>query len=104
MPSIRLTVFPRHALLVAVLAIAGCQTAPPVQEMSDARQAISAAREAGAAEHAAADFQAAVDLLHSAEKSINTQNYAEARRDARAAKARAHDALRQSEAARENGP
>ena len=100
----RLIVLLRSALLVAVLGVAACQTAPPVQEMSDARQAISAARDAGAADHAAADLEAAVELLHSAEKSINTQNYAQARRDALAAKAKAHSALRLSEAGKENGP
>ena len=94
----------RAALLTALLAVAACQTAPPVQEMSDARQAISAAKEAGAAELAAADLEAAVELLDSAEQSINTRNYAQARRDALAAKAKAHSALRLSAAGKENGP
>ena len=103
MPRNRLTVFLRTALLAAALGVGACQTAPPVQEMSDARQAISAAQEAGAADHAAADLEAAVELLHSAEQSINSQNYAQARRDALAAKAKAHNALRLSEAGKENG-
>ena len=104
MPRNRFTVLLRSTLLTAVLVVAACQTAPPVQEMSDARQAISAARNAGAADHAAAELQAAVELLQSAEQSINTQNYAQARRDALAAKAKAHDALRQSEAGEEDSP
>ena len=104
MPCIRLTGLMRAALLTALLVVAACQTAPPVQEMSDARQAISAAKEAGAAELAAADLEAAVELLDSAEKSINAKNYAQARRDALAAKAKAHSALRLSAAGKENGP
>ena len=94
----------RAAMLTALLAVAACQTAPPVQEMSDARQAISAAKEAGAAELAAADLEAAIELLDSAEQSINSRNYAQARRDALAAKAKAHSALRLSAADKENGP
>jgi len=54
--------FLQAAVLAAALALAGCQTAP-VQEMSDARQAISVAREAGAAEHAADDLKAAIEYL-----------------------------------------
>ena len=104
MPCNPLTAFLRSALFAALLAVAACQTAPPVQEMSDARQAISAAQEAGAADHAAADLQAAVDLLESAKQSIDTENFAQARRDALAAKAKAHSALRRSEASKEDGP
>ena len=51
----RLSQFLRAAVLTALLVVAGCQTAP-VQEMSDARQAITVAREAGAEEHAADDL------------------------------------------------
>ncbi|MDH3336568.1 MAG: DUF4398 domain-containing protein [Gammaproteobacteria bacterium] len=104
MQSTRLIIFLRGAVLAALLAVAGCQTAPPVQEMSDARQAIMAAKEAGAAEHASDDLQAAVDFLESAERSINAENYAQARRDALQAKAKAHDALRLSETGRQDKP
>lgn len=82
--------------LLALLLVSGCQTAP-VQEMSDARQAISVAREAGAAQHAAADFTAAVDYLHSAERHLNEQQYGNARRDALQAKLKALDALQRAE-------
>jgi hypothetical protein len=98
MLSSRMTVFLRSALLMTLLVIAACQTAPPVQEMSDARQAIMVAKEAGAAEHAAADLRAAEDYLHSAEGSLSTRNYATARRDAVQAKYKAIEALRRSEA------
>ena len=74
----------------------------PVQEMSDARLAISAAKEAGAEEHAAADLGAAMHLLHSAEENLKSQDYAIARQDAVAAKIKALQALRLSEASRNN--
>jgi len=101
MLSSRLTVFLRSALLTTLLLFAACQTAPPVQEMSDARQAIMVAKEAGAAEHAPADLREAENYLHSAEGSLSTRNYATARRDAVQAKNKAIEALRRSEAAQE---
>ena len=95
------TVFLRAALFAALLVVAGCQTSMPVQEMSDARQAIMAAREAGAEEHAAVELEAAEGYLQSAEKYLSSHNYAIARRDAIEAKTKAIDALRRSEASRE---
>jgi len=93
-------------LIVSLLAIiaAGCATAPPVQEMSDARQAIAAAREAGAAEQAPAMLAQAESHLTSAEDYLsrgeNSPNWSFARRDARAAKEIALDALLRSREAR----
>ena len=52
---------------VLLLVIAGCVTSPPVQEMSDARQAIAVAKEAGAAELASAEFSDAEAYLASAQ-------------------------------------
>jgi hypothetical protein len=97
LPS-QMTVFLRSALLAMFVVLAACQTAPPVQEMSDARQAIMVAKEAGAAEHAAADLREADGFLHSAEQSLTTRNYATARHDAVRAKSKALDALMRSEA------
>lgn len=74
-----------------------CETTPPAQEMSDARQAIAVAREAGAAEHAAFHLQAAEDYLESAKQALNNGAYSEARRDAKQAKMKAIDALRETE-------
>ena len=71
----------------------------PVQEMSDARQAISAARDAGAEEHAAEQLLAAEAALQSAEKYLGTRNYNVAREEALSAKSQAIDARRISEAA-----
>ncbi len=84
-------------MLAALLAVAGCQSAP-VQEMSDARQAISVAQKAGAQDLAASDLQAAMEYLESAEGFISQRQYDMARRDALNAKASALDALRLSSA------
>jgi len=85
-------------LLIAVLFyVSACETAPPVQEMSDARQAIAVAKEAGAAEHAAFHLKAAEDYLESAQQALNERSYSAARRDANHAKAKALDALKASE-------
>jgi len=96
MLATRMSHFPRVAVIVALLAVAACQTAP-VQEMSDARQAISVAREADAQEHAAADLQAAIDYLRNAESLLSERKYDLARDEAVNAKSSALDALRRSE-------
>lgn len=94
------TVFMRAIMIATLVVVAACETMP-VQEMSDARQAISAAREAGAEEHAVEQLMTAQTALESAEKYLNTRNYGVARREAMAAKSAAIDALRIAEAARE---
>lgn len=88
-------------VLLAVLVCAGCASAPPVQEMSDARQAIAAAREAGAAELAADRLQAAEKSLAEAESQLQGGVYRAARRAALAAKGSAVDALLLSRSRRE---
>ena len=65
--------------------------------MSDARQAIAVAKEAGAEELAAFHLKAAEDYLDSAEQALNERAYFEARRDAKQAKMKALDALKASE-------
>jgi len=85
-------------LVAAVLLTAGCETAPPVQEMSDARQAIAVAKEAGAAEKAAIHLKAAELYLQKAQEKLNDRQYSQARYDAKQAKMKALDALRASEA------
>ena len=84
-------------LLAAALFVAGCETAAPVQEMSDARQAIAVAREAGAEELATIPLKAAEFYLQSAEEKLNNQQYSQARSDAKQAKMKALDALRFAE-------
>ncbi len=84
-------------LLAAVCGLSACETTPPVQEMSDARQAIAVAKEAGAAELAAIHLRAAENYLASAEQKLGERAYSQARRDAKQAKMKALDALKASE-------
>jgi hypothetical protein len=90
------------ALVLAVLA--ACATAPPVQEMSDARQAIAAAREAGAERFASSQLEQAQQRLVAAQGFLNrgdtSANWAYARRDAVAAKEIALEAMLRSREAR----
>ena len=86
------------ALFATLVMATACETAPPVQEMSDARQAITVAREAGAETHAAEALLQAERFLDRAEQNLGDQHYAEARRDALEAKSRAHEARRIAEA------
>jgi hypothetical protein len=74
---------------VALLACAGA----PVQEMSNARQAIKAARDAGADKLAPEQLTQALLLLQRAEDSLHKRAYREARRDAIAAHVKAAEAL-----------
>lgn len=67
--------------------------------MSDARQAIAVAREAGAEELAAIHLKAAESYLKSAEEKLNKQEFSQARSDAKQAKMKALDALRFAEKA-----
>ncbi len=88
-------------LFIACCGLFACETAPPVQEMSDARQAIAVAKEAGAADHAASQLQAAEDFLASAEKKLSERAFHQARSDANQAKSKALDALHASESNRD---
>jgi hypothetical protein len=84
--------------------IAACGSGPPVQEMSDARQAIAVARQAGAAQQAPDDLRAAESLLSSALQKLSRRAYSQARVDAIAAKNRAITALASTENANEDDP
>ncbi len=87
----------RCAAVAALCLLAACASAP-VQEMSDARQAIHAAEEAGAAAVAADALRDARRLLASAEQKLQRQAYSGARVDAREARRRAAEALRMARA------
>jgi hypothetical protein len=87
----------QSAVVALLVALAGCETAPPVQEMSDARQAIAVAREAGAADVAADTLQEAETYLSSAERRLTDKDYLRARRDALDAKSKALSALKAAE-------
>ena len=73
-----------------------------MQEMSDARQAITVAREAGAADLAAAELAAAEKYLQNAEDKLDDHEYREARNAALQAKLRAQKALQLSETSKDS--
>jgi hypothetical protein len=83
-------------LLLLLVCLAGCGGAP-VQEMSDARQAIAAARVAGAPQRAPTDFDAAQAAIARAESHLQAQEYTRARIAALEAKHRAAVALANAE-------
>jgi hypothetical protein len=89
--------------LVLGLASVGCATSPPVQEMSDARQAIAAAEEARADDFAPQTLGQARRYLLQAEEQIRLGNYGLARSDAIRARTQATTALQASRAAQESG-
>ncbi len=83
-------------LLFAILLVS-CVTAPPAQEMSDARQAIRSAEEAGANDHAQIPLFKARDLLEQALISLEAGEYRDAKRFALDAR---YKAIRAREQAR----
>jgi hypothetical protein len=87
----------RALVTVGALSAAGCVTAPPVQEMSDARQAISAAEQANAGRVAADTLADARRFLEEAERQIQEEAYGPARTNAVRAKNRAVLALRSTQ-------
>ena len=80
------------AVFVGIACLIGCSGAP-VQEMSDARQAIAAARVAGVTEVASPDLYAAQAAITRAERHLEAQEYTRARLAALAAKRHAGAAL-----------
>jgi hypothetical protein len=80
------------AIVVGIACLVGC-TSAPVQEMSDARQAIVAARVAGATENTSPDLYAAQAAIARAEKHLEAQEYTRARLAAMQAKRHAGAAL-----------
>ena len=76
----------RYGAFILVLAVmAGCATAP-TQEMSDARQAVQAARDADAKLHTPLAMESAEHELSQAEHELRGRNYKIARNDALSAK------------------
>jgi outer membrane murein-binding lipoprotein Lpp len=80
------------AVFVGVACLAGCAAAP-VQEMSDARQAIAAAGAAGATTATSPDFYAAQAAITRAETHLQAQEFTRARLAALEAKRHAAAAL-----------
>jgi hypothetical protein len=80
------------AVVLGVACLVGCTT-PPVQEMSDARQAIAAAGAAGATPTTSPDYYAAQAAIGRAEAHLEAQEYTRARLAAKEAKRHASAAL-----------
>lgn len=93
------------ALLAASgIALAGCISAPPpVQEMSDARQAVAAARDAGADQLAPQIYARSVSLLEKAESTLARRGFRQARDQALASRRLAIEAM-ETAAAQRQGP
>lgn len=88
--------FPRFLIpVVTALMLFAC-TAAPVQEMSDARQALQAARAAGAEDLAKSKFQDAKTHLEQAESMLEKGDYSHAKKNALEAKKKAIDAREQA--------
>jgi hypothetical protein len=86
------------AVLLAASLVAGC-AGMPLQEMSDARQAIRAAERAGAEKHAPQLLGEARTLVERARESMQKGDYREARDDADRARTTAMEARRLAEEA-----
>jgi nucleoid-associated protein YgaU len=78
--------------------ILGCATAPPTQEMSDARQSVEAAQNIGAEQHAPAAMGSAQQLLDKAQTDIQAGEFEQAQKEAIAASEAARMALAISQA------
>ena len=98
---------PRHRWFISIFMLggllvgsqlSGCAGAP-VQEMSNARQALMAAERVGAEKHAPELYTEALNLVKSAQANIRKQEYRQARDDAELAREKAIEARRISEAA-----
>lgn len=90
---------PRRWPLLGVFGLLGaCASTPPVQEMSDARQAIAAAVDAEAGRHAPETLDEARRYLETAQQQLQQQSYGPARMNAVRAKNRAAQALTTSKA------
>ena len=89
---------------LALLGVSACTAmGPPVQEMSDARQAIAAAREVGAATLASDSLVIAETRLAEAEVQLQDRMYWNAKKLAMGAKESAIAALLYSRSLREAG-
>ena len=85
--------------LMLCVGLAACASAP-VQQMSDARQAIRAAQEAGAAATAAKPLSEAQAALSRAEGYLDKRLFRAARRSAQDAHSKAVEALEQARASK----
>ena len=65
--------------LLFIWLVQGCALSPPVQEMSNARQTIQAAKEANASKFAPEYLREAEDLMKSASEALDSGDYLNAR-------------------------
>ncbi len=72
----------RRAFVIGLLTLGAACGSAPVQEMSEARQAIEAARAAGAEQHAVERYERAQSLLKTAEDMLNERHFRKARESA----------------------
>ena len=90
----------RWLFILLALALGSACGSAPVQEMSEARQAIDAARIAGAEQHAAEQYNKAQTLLKDAEQLLNDRHFRKARLSAADAR---DEAVRARETAQQAG-
>jgi hypothetical protein len=95
-PNSILTSILRGFLLAVAIFLGACAGAP-VQEMSDARQAIRAAEAAGAEKKASVEMTQARELIKAAEEDIRQGDYRQAREHARLSRETAIEARRLAE-------
>lgn len=76
----------RHLVASLLLGVLASCAAVPVQEMSDARQALQAAKEVGAESYARDDFDTARHLLRKAEEDLDMGFFERAQKNAKSAK------------------
>lgn len=89
----------KHRAAVCLLILVAACAGAPVQEMSDARQAIRAAQAAGAEERAPAELGRAQSLIDEAQQHLQRREYRDAGRVAAEARQEAVRALEISRAA-----
>jgi hypothetical protein len=82
----------RTAVIFLLASLAACAGAP-VQEMSDARQAVRAAQAAGAGERAPAELASAQQLIDEAQQHLQRHEYRQAQEAALEARQQAVRAL-----------
>ena len=92
----------RPIIILLTLFVASCAVAPPVQEMSNARQAIAAAEDSDAERLAPEQLSEARQLLEQAESQLIERTYGLARANAIRARSRAVEALQASQTAAED--
>ncbi len=97
-PYIPNRVFKYGINIISCSLIIGCATAPPTQEMSDARQSIEAAESVGAETHAPVALDSAQHLLSKAQNDLEAGDFGKAQEDAIAARKAAKQAVIVSQA------